>query len=108
MADFKTKIVECTINQTNTSSVVIVGDYVQGVEPIFVERVVVEGIDQDNNVGWTETFKLNKVIDPVIGEYVLAWCECTPLTGGLSVRAKTYYTEIEEVSESTIVIQAAA
>ncbi len=80
------------------NEVLVYGNYVSGDEPVFIERVVVEELDEQDNTVGVYWHYLNRTIGPGQGGYLLV---SQPINHK-AARASARYIEIEEEVQSDI------
>ncbi|MDQ5857006.1 MAG: hypothetical protein M3542_01835 [Acidobacteriota bacterium] len=82
-------------------NVLVNGNYVNGTNPVFVERVVVEELDAQGNAVGASTHRLNMSIDPVVGSTLLV--TKAPSGGNVrGMRATAHFIEIDRSEKSAV------
>ena len=75
------------------------GNYISGIEPVFVERLNIEELDVQGNTVGAFSYHLNRSIHPSPGSYLLA-SKSPSGTNVKGARATAYYIEIRGIVHS--------
>jgi len=79
--------------------ILVNGNYVNGNEPVVVERVNVVELDSGGNTIGATTYRLNMSIDPLPGTYLLV--SQTPSGSNVkSARATAYFFVVDKITQS--------
>jgi hypothetical protein len=90
---------QVSVAKSSQGEIVVNGIYVSGVEPVFVERVVLEELDSQGNVVGASTFRIAITIDPVQGSTLLV--SKMPIGSNVNAaRATAWYIEIDKSAKS--------
>jgi hypothetical protein len=96
MVNFKISLVK-----GSQGEILVNGNYVSGNEPVLVERVNVTELDSGGNTIGSNTYHLNRNIDPTPGIYLLI----TQMPSGSNVksaRAVAHYIGIDKTAQATL------
>ncbi len=91
-------IFKLSLGKSPQNEVLVYGNYESGDEPIFIERVTVEELDDQENTIGVYSHHINRTIGPGQGSYLLV---SQPINGKAS-RASARYIEIEEEVKSDL------
>jgi hypothetical protein len=92
---------EVSCSKGSQGEILVIGKYVSGTEPVYVERVVIEELDISGNPVGSWTHPAHMHIDPIPGGYMLHM----KMPSGSNVkgaRATAYYIVIDKVAKSPI------
>ena len=79
--------------------ILVNGNYVNGNDPVVVERVNVVELDSGGNTIGATTYRLNMSIDPVPGNYLLV--SQTPSGSNVKgARATAYFFAVDKTAQS--------
>jgi len=82
--------------------ILVNGNYVSGIEPVYVERVVLEELDAAGNPIGSWTFHVDKYIDPVVQSSQMLVSKIPSGSNVKGARATACYIEIAKVAKSPI------
>lgn len=91
-------VLKLSLSKSPQNEVLVYGNYESGDEPVFIERVIVEELDDRGNTIGAYSHYINRTIGPGQGSYLLI---SQPINGKAS-RASARYIEIEEEVKSDI------
>lgn len=88
-----------SIGKSPQGDIVVNGNYVNGTEPVVVERVDIVEIDGAGNAIGATTHRLNMSIDPAPGSYMLV--SQTPSgTNVKAARATAFFFVVDKTAQS--------
>lgn len=94
-------IFEVSCSKGANGEIRVYGNYKEGNEPVFVERVVIEELDSKGKTIGFSSHHLRRSIDPGPGNYFLVGK--MPFGSNVkAARAVAYYIEIEETATSEV------
>ena len=82
--------------------ILVNGMYVSGVEPAWIERVILEELDAAGNPIGSWTFHVDRYIDPVVQSAQMLVSKMPSGSNVKGARATAYWIEIDKVSKSAI------
>jgi hypothetical protein len=92
---------EISCGKGSSGEIRVYGNYKAGTEPVFVERVIIEELDNKGNTIGYFAYHVHRSLDPVQGNYFLVG----KMPSGKNVkaaRAVAHYIEIEETATSEL------
>lgn len=90
---------EVSCSKSGLGEIVVSGRYVSGSEPVYVERVLLEELDNLGNPIGSSTHHVHRNIDPMPGAYMLV----TQMPSGSNVkgaRASACFIVIDKLAKS--------
>ncbi len=92
---------EVSCSKSSQGEIVVTGKYVTGTEPVYLERVVFEELDNSGNLVGAMTLTPGMHIDPIPAAYML---HTQPPSGSnvKGARATAHFIVIDRVSKSAI------